>query len=290
MTPKLSKSKVKLLGVRINSTPKIRLLRSVRANIYENRKFTIVTPNPEILMLAQKDRQLASILNSADIALPDAIGVVAANKFLTLQPPKNTTLRLPVLIVQGLVVGVSVIFNQKWLCSELKVIKGREMFLELIKLANKRQWRVFFLGGRGTCKKAAEVLRRNYKKVKIGYSDGPILNKDGTPLTSEDERIERDVIGQINNFKPHLLFIGFGAPKQEKWMYRWFPKLNIGGAMVVGGTFDYISGKTKLPPKWLENVGLEWFWRLVTGSQKIRRILIAFPTFPLKVFWTKWRD
>jgi UDP-N-acetyl-D-mannosaminuronic acid transferase (WecB/TagA/CpsF family) len=54
--------------------------------------------------------------------------------------------------------------------------------------------------------------------------------------------------------------------------------------MMVGGTFRYLSGQVKLPPKFVADIGLEWFWRLLTGSQKSARIWSAFPKFPLEVF------
>ena len=77
-----------------------------------------------------------------------------------------------------------------------------------------------------------------------------------------------------------MLFVAFGAPKQEKWVYRSLNRLNTGLVMVVGGTFDYIAGKQKLPNKLIERIGLEWLWRLLTGSQRIDRVFNAVVKFP----------
>jgi N-acetylglucosaminyldiphosphoundecaprenol N-acetyl-beta-D-mannosaminyltransferase len=57
--------------------------------------------------------------------------------------------------------------------------------------------------------------------------------------------------------------------------------------MAVGGTFRYIAGMSKLPPKWMENFGLEWVWRLITEPKRFSRIFNAFPIFPLRIFWFK---
>ncbi len=290
-----ARKQVKILGVKIDSTPKKQLLRTLHSNLamwdkskVRPRPLFITTPNSEQIVRVQKDREFAKILNSSDIAIPDAIGLVLANKFLNLPSPENKFFRLPILLLQGFFVGLSVLFNQNWFSSGFSVIKGRAMLVELVKLANKKRWRVYFLGGEnGASKEAAAILKTNYKSVRIKCADGPMLNINGTPLKTEDEATEKEVVKEINNFEPHLLFVGFGAPKQEKWVYRWFQKLDVGAVMVVGGTFDFISGKTKLPPKFIEKIGLEWLYRLLTGGQKLGRIFTATIAFPLRVFHFK---
>jgi len=280
----------KILGVKVDSTPTSKVLRFVYSSLKKHRtKFIIVTPNPEQVILAQEDSEFKKILNLSNISLPDGIGLVAAIKFYSLPRPKNPTRRFLTLFVQGLAVGFSIIFDRDWVESELKQVKGREIFLQLIKLSNKNGWKVALLGDKeGSAQKSAKKLQQNYIQLKVLALGGPNLNKDGVPVVREDEDLENKVVERINQEKPDLLFIGFGAPKQEKWLARWIKKLDIGGAMVVGGTFDYVSGKTKLPPKWVSQAGLEWIWRLLSGSQKPERIFTAFPEFPLSVFWEKF--
>jgi len=142
----------------------------------------------------------------------------------------------------------------------------------------------------GTAKKTATKLSASYKGVRFQFSDGHMLDEDAKPKTSQDGKIENEVIKEINKFKPHLLFVGFGAPEQEKWVYRWLQKLNIGGAMVVGGTFDYIAGNVKKPPKWMSEYHLEWMWRMITQPKRFRRIITASMIFPLKVYWSKLKN
>jgi N-acetylglucosaminyldiphosphoundecaprenol N-acetyl-beta-D-mannosaminyltransferase len=290
------RKQAKILGVKIDSTPKKQVLRILHSNLVNWQKkgvgdkpFFIATPNPEHVMLAQKDREFAKILGLANFVVLDGIGLVMAGKFLNLPNPENKPLRLPVLIFQGFLVGLSVLINRNWLFSEISVIKGRDLFVDLVKMANKKKWRVFFLGGEnGASEKAATILEINYKSVKMKCADGPMLDTNGTPLSDENREIEKEVVKKINDFRPHLLFVGFGAPKQEKWVYRWLQKLDTGVVMVVGGTFDFIAGKTKLPPKFIEKIGLEWLYRLVTGGQKLKRIFTAAIVFPLEVFSHKF--
>ena len=113
------------------------------------------------------------------------------------------------------------------------------------------------------------------------------MDKNANPVSEIDKRLEKDAIDKINKFAPHLLFVAFVNPKQEIWIYRNLKRLNIGGAMAVGGSFRYVAGLSKLPPKWMEAAGLEWLWRLITEPRRLGRIFNAFPVFPLKVLCVK---
>lgn len=287
-TVKYRLKQAKILDIIVDSTSKTRVLSQVREKITKKHKFYIVTPNPEMVMRARYDKLFRKILNGADIKLPDGIGLAAAHRFLSLPGPQNRLIRLLVVSLQGVAVGFSVFINRKWLFENLEIIKGREFFLDLAKLANKRGWKVFLFGGEnGVCEETAAILSRSLKKVKIEYSQGPIIDKFGKPVSAVDKRTEKEMVQQINRLKPHLLFVALGAPKQEKWLYRQLPNLDIGGAMVVGGTFNYVSGKVSLPPKWINNIGLEWLWRLFTQPKRIGRIVMATIAFPAQVFWYK---
>lgn len=113
------------------------------------------------------------------------------------------------------------------------------------------------------------------------------MDKNAQAITEVDKKIEKDVIDKINKFNPDLLFVAFGNPKQEIWIYDNLLKLNIGGAMAVGGSLRYLAGLSSLPPVWMEKVGLEWLWRLVTEPFRLPRIWNAVVVFPWKVFLYK---
>ena len=246
----------KILGIKMDSTLVSRVLARVRWFISYNKKFYIVTPNPELVLMAQKDDDLKKALNASKLSIPDGVGLNFASRLLN---------------------GI-----------DLNIIPGRKLFENLIKLANKMGWRVFFLGGRGDeAEKAAYKLRLNYKKIKIESFRGPVLDNEAEPVSEVNRLILFDAIVKINDFKPHLLFVAFGNPKQEKWIRKNFGRLKIGGAMAVGGTFRYIAGMSSLPPKWMETLGLEWFYRLITEPKRIKRIVNAVIIFPWKVFLYK---
>ena len=286
-----ARKQAKILGIKMDSTFVSRVLARVRWFISHNSKFYIVTPNPELVLMAQDDEALKKALNGAKVSIPDGIGLSQANKFLSLAAPKNKFLRGVISFGQGLVVGAATFFDRSWLMDGLEVIKGREVVIKLIALANKMGWRVFFLGGRGDeAEKAAYKLRLNYKKIRIESFKGPELDNEAEPISEVNRLMLFDAIVKINDFKPHLLFVAFGNPKQEKWIRKNLGRLKIGGAMAVGGTFRYIAGYSKLPPKWMEKAGLEWIWRLLTEPRRIKRIFNAWPVFPWRVFLYKIRN
>ena len=243
-----------IMGIKVLSTTLPELLIGVESLISHNVKFYILTPNPEIILMARKNKNLKNALNGTDLAIPDGVGL-------------------------------------KFAIPGLKIIKGRELFSDLITLAAKKKWKVFLLGG---LEDEAELTARKLKilnlKLKIEYARGPKLNENGEPATEIDKKLEKDATDKINKLAPQILFVAFGNPKQEIWVHENYSKLNIGGAMAVGGAFRYAAGQVSLPPRWMAGLGLEWLWRVLTEPKRIGRILNATIVFPVKLFLYKISD
>lgn len=247
----------RILGINVLSTTIPSVLARVESLISCSSKFSIVTPNPELILMAQKVPNLKNALNSADLPIPDGVGLYFAYKFLYGKP--------------------------------LNIIPGRRLFLELIKLATNKSWKVFLLGGLDNeADLATRQLVSLYPNILISSSKGPHLDENAEPASEVDRKLQSDVVDRINSFKPQLLFVAFGNPKQEIWIMKNAKKLNAKCIMAVGGTFRYVAGLASLPPKWMESVGLEWFWRLIHEPSRVGRIFNAVVVFPLKVFWSKF--
>lgn len=276
-----------ILGVKVNSTHLGGLLRY----ILSERRFFIASINPEIVIQAQKDPSFRKTLNLAHVGLNDGVGISAALYFLSSETPKNKFLSFFRLIFLGGKIFFGIILQKTWLYSQYPVIKGRDLFLEIIKLANRKRWKVFLLGGADDAAlKTKEFLEKTFKSVKIEFHQGPKLDKNAEPASGRDIAIQIDAVNKINEFEPEVLFVAFGAPKQEKWVFKWAPRLKTRGIVTVGGTFNYFSGISKLPPKWMEKAGLEWVWRLVSEPWRLPRILRAGVVFPLRVFVHKLNE
>lgn len=262
-----------------NGNSKDRVLPFVRSRLNSNKHFVIFSANPEIILLALKDTKLASILLSSDILINDGVGLSIANDFLNEKTYKNKYLAFFTYTIQFLIQEIVTLFSK-----HKKVLKGRDLFMDIIRLGNKLNWKVFLLGGKkDEALKTKEKLGISFKKIRIEHDSGPMLNDSGQPVSKVEEDKEKEVINKINSFNPDILFVAFGAPKQEYWIDNNFKKINSKGIMAVGGTYNYIAGNTRLPLSFFEKTGLEWLWRLVTEPKRIIRIINAVVIFPLKI-------
>ncbi len=80
-----------------------------------------------------------------------------------------------------------------------------------------------------------------------------------------------EIIDRINAAKPDVLFVALGNPKQELWMGRNRAKLDVGVMIGIGGTFNFIAGKVKRAPKWMQRCGLEWIYRIIQEPGRLWR-------------------
>ncbi len=288
---KNSQKYANILGIDLLSTHKRELLSAIEEKIAHNIKFSILTPNPELVLMANKNSKLREIVNRADFTVPDGIALLSAEKFLNTSINKSGAFYLPLLFFTWLKCFYVYPFDRKMLKGNLSLIKGRELFVRLIEMAHEKHWKVFLLGGvDNEAELAAKHLTSLYPNILISSFRGPKLDEKGNPVSQVDIKLERDVVDRINKFAPDLLFVAFGNPKQEIWIYDNLPKLNVKGAMAVGGTFRYIAGLSELPPRFMENLGLEWLWRLVTEPNRIGRIWNAVVVFPFEVVKSKLRN
>jgi len=174
--------------------------------------------------------------------------------------------------------GFGLMLAARFLGTPLKErITGVDLTWALIKLAEDRGYSVFLLGGApGVAKKAVQNILRVHPKVKF------------VGISSADPD-DKDIINTIGKAKPHILFVAYGAPKQEKFIYQLKNRVNIPLSMGVGGTFDYIAGVQPFAPRWIRKAGLEWLYRLFTQPKRLNRILTATIRFPWAVLRSKFK-
>lgn len=194
---------------------------------------TVYTPNPEIIMAAQKDKALMKALYRASLIVPDGIGVVLASRLL--KGPN-----LP------------------------ERVAGFDLVQNLFARMASTDYTVYFLGGApGVTEEAAAAMGNKYKGLKI-------VGTDHGYFKEEEEGV---VIQRIQEAKPDLLLVGLGAPKQEKWIEKNRGILPAKVCIGVGGSFDVMAGKVKRAPVAFQKLGLEWFYRLITQPTRAKRML-----------------
>ncbi len=152
-------------------------------------------------------------------------------------------------------------------------ITGADGLPLLAQRAALRGWRLYLLGAApGVAERAAAALQKRFPGLQIAGCH------DGNPAAVEED----DIVARINASQADLLFVAWGAPRQEKWIARNLPRLQVGMAMGVGGTFDYVAGDVQRAPQWLRRRGLEWLFRLALQPWRLRR-MTRLPRFVLAV-------
>ncbi len=280
--------KVNILGVKIDNVTMDEAVARVEKMLADGRKHQIVTPNPEFVMLAQKDEEFREILNNADLAIPDGVGLLAAAKYLSMSSIAIPVLRELQKFAQGIFVGCCILFNRSALDVVKEQVSGVDLVWKLASIGERKGYTLYFLGGApGVAQKVKGVLSAFFvPKLKVvGAEEGRRANLD----LDERSMVDEEIVERINKVDPDILFVAFGAPKQEKWIARYLPQLNVKVAIGVGGTFDYMITKPARAPTFFQRKGLEWLWRFFVQPWRLLRILTAFPKFPLTVAWHRLR-
>lgn len=170
--------------------------------------------------------------------------------------------------------GIGIVWAARCLGTPLPGrVPGVELAEALVTLAAQRGYRVYLLGGApGVAAEAARCLERKYPGLVIaGVQHGYFSREE-----------EEGVVAAVAAARPHLLLVGLGMPKQEKWIYRHRQRLGAAVAIGVGGSLDVFAGKVCRAPDWMCRRGLEWLYRLLSQPQRFFRML-ALPRFVLKV-------
>lgn len=138
---------------------------------------------------------------------------------------------------------------------ETERVAGPDLMEELFRVSEKRGYRHYFYGS------TEKVLEKLRIMIQMKYPALSIVGMEAPPFRelSEDEDIE--CINRINDAKPDIVWVGLGAPKQEIWMYHHSGKIKA-LMLGVGAGFDFHAGVLKRAPKWMQNIGLEWLYRL----------------------------
>jgi N-acetylglucosaminyldiphosphoundecaprenol N-acetyl-beta-D-mannosaminyltransferase len=175
-----------------------------------------------------------------------------------------------------------------WACKafagrEVPRIAGVDLIEDICRQGAPLGLRVFFLGGRPEmARRAADVLSHRYPDIQVVGVNCPEFGfeTDRTALNA--------VLAEIVSSKPHVLFVGLGAPKQEFFCDEYIRPLKVPIAIGVGGSFEILSGSLPRAPRWMRSSGLEWAFRL---SQEPRRLWKRYLIGNVEFLWsiTKWR-
>lgn len=244
---------MKILGVRIDNVDMKTAIDNAVTGMQGSEPFVIVTPNSEIVVKANEEKDLLKFIENAGMVVPDGIGLVIGSK-LVKQPLSQR------------VTGIDLMYN-------------------LLEYASKHDKKVYFVGGKpGVAEKAAELMIDKYKTLQVcGTSHGYFKGLHTGNLGHEEEL---KVIAKIKEAKADMVFVAFGAPKQEYFIDTYKKELGAKLLMGVGGSLDVMSGNVQRAPEKYQKLGMEWLYRLVKEPWRIKRAG-ALPIFALNVLIKK---
>lgn len=246
---------MRILGVRIDHVDMKSAVKKAAESINPQNPFVIVTPNSEIVVKANEEKPLLDFIENAGMVVPDGIGLVIGSK-LVKEPLKER-------------------------------VTGIDLMVELVRYASANKKSVYFLGGKpGVAEQAAEKLKERFPGLEVAGAHHGYFKGLHTGAKGHSEELA--VIEDIRSKKPDMLFVAFGAPKQEYFIDAYKDILGAGLLMGVGGSLDVISGNVKRAPEIYQKMGLEWAYRLAKEPWRIKRAG-ALPIFALNVLIKKDR-
>ncbi len=266
-----------IVGVYIDSVSRIDILRSVRDIFNKSKLYRVATVNAEFIMEAQKDKRFREILNASDFNVADGSGILWATKYLSL--PKRGVIGS---VLQMVYSGASLVLWPSYCKTVISErISGVDLMVKLCGLAESEHKKVLLIGGlHGVGKRAIEKLNIQFPKLDIDSVGDNLKFLKVNGEWTYDNVVNQSILDTVNTFKPEIIFVAYGHPKQEFWIddnKDAMPSVRI--AVGVGGSFDFISGDIIRAPKLFRKLGIEWFWRLMRQPQRWSRIFTATVKF-----------
>jgi N-acetylglucosaminyldiphosphoundecaprenol N-acetyl-beta-D-mannosaminyltransferase len=238
----------KLLGVKVDalSIPELNLL--IEESIDKNEKWIIANHNLHSLYIFHNDPKMQAFYAKAEYIHIDG---------------------MPLLFI-GKLLGFPMKREQR--------VTYADWVWPLMAEAASKDWRVFYLGSKpGVAEQGASILREKFPGLQIACAHGYIdMDKDS------EENLA--TLAAINAYKPHVLMVGMGMPRQEHWISENLEYIHANTILTSGACMDYVAGAVPTPPRWMGRVGLEWLYRLLSEPKRLWRRYLLEPWFVATLF------
>lgn len=157
--------------------------------------------------------------------------------------------------------GASILWAAKKLGVPLKErVAGIDLFENLVRVAARKGYKIYLFGAKeAVVKKTRQVLEQKYPGLQI------VGCRNGYFTESE----EPEIVKGIHGSGADMMFVAFSSPKKEYWVNKYLEQLDIPFVMGVGGSFDVVAGVTERAPKWMQDIGMEWFYRFIQEPKRL---------------------
>lgn len=256
---------IDIAGLKVDAITKEQFFVQLEKRIEQGQQTFVTTPYSEFLYNALRDREVMTLLNSSDIAVPDGVGILWAEYFLG-QPltRQNYWLKIIQAWLQVIFTGAQILLRPKKLYQTFpEKIVGADLLWDIAKFAQTKNCSIFLAGGFGdTPQLLKTLLEQRYPGLQIvGASNA----------SPDDPDLQQEIIVA----QPDFVLAAFGPIRQERWIARHLKVWPVKMAIGLGGSFDYAVGKKLHPPKFIRAAGLEWLYRLATQPTRAKRIYQA---------------
>jgi N-acetylglucosaminyldiphosphoundecaprenol N-acetyl-beta-D-mannosaminyltransferase len=232
----------RIIGMNVDRTSLVHTLSEVERLAKKSEGAYICVSNVHMCIEVFDSEEFAQVVNGADLVVPDGKPIFWAQKLMGHTAAKH--------------------------------VRGQDITETLCASSGNKSLNIGLYGGSSTAllDDVKDKLRASYPDINITYAYSPPFR----PLTAAEDA---DVVAAINRTKVNVLFVGIGCPKQERWMAEHKDKLNC-VMLGVGAAYDFIAGSKKEAPHWIQNIGMEWLFRLYCEPKRLwRRYLYTNPLF-----------
>jgi N-acetylglucosaminyldiphosphoundecaprenol N-acetyl-beta-D-mannosaminyltransferase len=233
--------RVDVLGVAVHAIDMRVAIEQIASWIAKHEQHYVCVTGVHGVMEAQQDPELRAIHNRSGLTAPDGMPLVWAAHYAG--------------------------------ALETERVCGTELFPAVAEHAARAGWKFFFYGGKeGVPELLADRLMARFPGLRIVGTYAPPFR----PLTHEED----DALAkQINASDPDIVWVGLSTPKQEQWMAAHVGRVNAPVLIGVGAAFDLHAGLSHRSPKWMQRIGLEWLYRMITEPRLATRYLKNNPRF-----------
>src|ERR1700690_862846 len=238
--------RVNILGVGVNAINMPQAVDLVSSAVAQGRKGYVCVTGVHGIMEAQKDPAFRTILNRSMLTTPDGMPTVWVGRLNAY--------------------------------SQMRRVYGPDFMLEVCSVSVARGYTHFLYGGvDGVADRLKSELTKKFPGLNVVGTYTPPFR----PLNASENA---DLQATIAKLRPDFFWVGLSTPKQERFMAEYLPKLDAKVMVGVGAAFDFMSGRVKQAPRWMQRSGLEWFYRLCQEPRRLaKRYFRNNPLFALKI-------
>lgn len=239
-------TRTNILGVGISAITLPQAVETIARWIDRQERHYVSVCTVHTVMEGQRDRTMRQAVNRAGLATPD---------------------------------GMPLVWLSRWRSqTAVSRVYGPDLMLALCRLSVERGYSHYFYGGTTeTSLQLVDRLQARFPGLKVAGTYAP-------PFRSLTAAEDAQIVAQINQAAPSIVWVGLGTPKQDLWMAAHRAQVSAPVLIAVGAAFDFHAGRVRQAPRWMQRAGLEWFFRLCQEPRRLwYRYLVYNPLFLLLI-------